>query len=50
MYACKIGNVEALVHSTLVLTRRVHNNLHEHACVSVTYTPILIHMHVDVTV
>ena len=45
--ACKIDDVEALVQKTCVLTRRVHNNLHEHVCMSVTYMPNLVCMHVD---
>ena len=49
MHVCahKIDNVEALMQSTCVCTRCVHNNLHDHACMSVTYMPNLVCMHVD---
>ena len=45
--ACKIDDIKALVQSTRVCTRRVHYTLHEHTCMSVTYTPYLVCMHVD---
>ena len=52
MYASesKIDNIEALMQSTRVGTRHVHNNMHEHACMSDTYTPNLVCMHVDMHV
>ena len=46
-YACKIDDTEALMKSTHLCTRRVHNNLHKHTYMSVTYTPYLVCMHVD---
>ena len=33
----KTDDVEALTQNTRVCTRRVHNNLHEYACMSGTY-------------
>ena len=49
MHACayKIDDIEALVENTHVSIRCVHDNLHEHACMSVTYMPKLVYMHVD---
>ena len=49
MHACahKINDLEPPMHGTHVRTRRVHNNLHEHAYMSVMYTPNLVQMHVD---
>ena len=44
----KINEIEALVQSSHVCTRRVHDKLHEHMCMSVMYTPNLVCMHVDV--
>ena len=46
MYACarKIDDVEALMR---VCTRHVHDNLHRHTCMSVTYTPNLVCMYSD---
>ena len=46
--AHKITDVEALVQSTHVCTKHVYNNLHKHACMSVTYMPNLVHIHIDV--
>ena len=46
--ACKIDDVEAVVQSTRIHTRCVHDNLHKYTCMSVTYMPNLVHMHVDV--
>ena len=46
--ACKIDDVEALVQSTPVYTRRVYDNLHEHVCMSVMYMPNMVHVHIDV--
>ena len=46
--ACEIDGTEALVQSTRVRTIHVHDNLHKHACMSVMYTPNLVHMHVDI--
>ena len=52
MHVCvhKIDDIEAIMQSTRVniIIRRVHDNLHEHACMSVMYTPNLFRMHVDV--
>ena len=50
MHVCahKIDDVEALVYSTHELTKCVHNNLHKQVCMSVTYTPNLVRMHVDI--
>ena len=36
--ACETDDVEALVQSTHVHTRHLHDILHEHACMSVMYT------------
>ena len=49
MHVCahKIDNVEALMHSADVRTKHVHNNLHEHACISVKYTQNLVCMYVE---
>ena len=49
MYACahKINDLEPPMHGTHVHTRCVHNNLHEHACMSIMYTPSLLQIHVD---
>ena len=44
----KIDDIEALMQSTHVHTRCVHDNLHEHVCMSVAYTWNLVHMQVDV--
>ena len=41
-YLCMCIRVHACV-----LTRLVHDNLHEHVCMSVTYMPNLFCMHVD---
>ena len=46
--ACEIKYVEALVQNTCVLTRRVHDNLHKHVCMSVMCTPNLVRMYVDI--
>ena len=46
--ACKINDVETLMQSTRVCSRYVHDNLHDHTCMSVTYTLNLVHMHIDV--
>ena len=46
--ACKIDDAEAFVQSTHVCTIRMYDNLHEHVCMSVTYTPNLVHIHIDV--
>ena len=46
--ACKIDDIEVLIQSTYVCTRRVHDNLYEHTYMSVMYTPNLIRMHVDI--
>ena len=50
MHACahKIDDIEFLMQSTCVHTGHVHDNLHKHVCMSVAYTPNLVHMHVDV--
>ena len=48
LYARKTDDVEALVQSTCVLTRCVYDNLHGHMCMSVTYMPNLVCMHIDV--
>ena len=50
MHVCvyKIDDIEALVESTHVYTGCVHENLHKHTCISVTCTPNLVCMHVDV--
>ena len=50
MHACahEIDEIETLVQSTHVCARHVHDNLHKHACMSVMYTPNLVHMHIDV--
>ena len=47
LYACarKINDVEALMQSTRVSTRCVHDNLYEHECVSGTYTPNPVRMY-----
>ena len=45
--ACEIDDVEALMQTTHVHTRRAHNKLHEHASMSVKYMPNLVHMQVD---
>ena len=47
VYAYKIDDVEALMQSTHVRIRHVHNNLHKHTCMSVTHMPNLVHMHID---
>ena len=39
--------MEALMQSTHVCTKSVHNNLHEHPCMSVMYMPYLFHMHIN---
>ena len=46
--ACKIDDIEALVQSSRVHTKRVHNNLHEHECMSITYMSNLVRMYVGV--
>ena len=46
--ACKINDIEAVVQSAHIHTRCVHDNLHKYTCMSVTYMPSLVHMHVDV--
>ena len=50
IHACanKIDDVEALILSTRVCNRCVHDNLHDHMYMSIMSTPNLIHMHVDV--
>ena len=48
MCARKTDDVETVVQSTCVCALRVHDDLHEHACKSVMYTPNLVRMHVDV--
>ena len=50
MHVCvyKIDDVGALVESTSVFISRVHENLHKHGCLSVTCTPNLVRIHVDV--
>ena len=53
MYAHKNNDVDALMQSTCVCTRRVYDNLHEHTYMSVTYMSVtymsnLVSMHVDV--
>ena len=50
MYVCaqKIVDGETLMQSTHVCTRGVHNNLHEHTCMSVMYMQNLVDMHIDV--
>ena len=50
MHACarKINDIEAFVQSTHVHTRRMHDNLHEHMCMSIVYTPNLVHMDIDI--
>ena len=45
-FTCKINDIEALMQSMCVCTRHVHDNLHEHTCTSVTYTPFLVCMHI----
>ena len=47
MCASKIDDVEALVQSACVCTRCVHDNLHEHLCMSGMYLPNLVCMHLD---
>ena len=44
---CNIDDIEAIMQSTCVCTRNVHDNLHKHACMSVMYTPNLVCMHID---
>ena len=48
VFAHKINDVEALMQSTHVRIRRVHNNLYQHPCMSVIYTPNPVRMHIDV--
>ena len=48
MYAHKNNDVDALMQSTCVCTRRVYDNLHEHTYMAVTYMSNLVSMHVDV--
>ena len=45
--ACKIDAVEALVQGSLVYTRCVHENLHKHMCMTVTYMSNVVWIHVD---
>ena len=48
--AWKTSDVETVVQSICVCATQgvcVHNNLHEHECMSVMYMPNLVHMHVD---
>ena len=50
MHACAHENddIETVTQSTQVCTRHVHDNLHEHVCMSFTYMPNLVHMDTDV--
>ena len=50
MYVCayEIDDVEALMQSTQVRTRHMHDSLHEHAYISVMYMPNQVRMPVDV--
>ena len=48
MYARKIDDLEALVQNTRGHSRHVYDNLHEHVCMSVMYTPNLVWMHLKV--
>ena len=50
MRAHTIDDIEALVQSIRVRTRHVHDNLHKHARMSVTYMPNLVHMRVNMYV
>ena len=49
MYACEceINDIEALMQS-FVYALDIHDNLHEHTCMSVIYTPNLVHVEIDV--
>ena len=53
MHACvvhEIDDVEALVQSTSICTRRMHDNLHKHACMSVMYLPNLVGIYIDIVI